>query len=159
LALLFGTGMGLAGFLAGRATAEPAAVATLPTTVPTAAAATDAEQLGGQSATATEAPTATPLPTQPPTALPSATTEPTLETIFPTAEPDGLGVIAPPPGSPLSSVDYATLYEVWDIIAEQYDGDLPPAEELIQALVSGRCGPADTRRSGRSRGRHRRVRS
>ncbi len=137
LALLFGTGMGLAGFLAGRATAEPAAVATLPTTVPTAAAATDAEQLGGQSATATEAPTATPLPTQPPTALPSATTEPTLETILPTAEPDGLGVIAPPPGSPLSSVDYATLYEVWDIIAEQYDGDLPPAEELIQALVSG----------------------
>ena len=76
-------------------------------------------------------------PTQPPTALPSATSEPTAEPFPPTAEPDGLGIIAPPPGSPLSSVDFATLYEVWDIIAEQYDGDLPPAEELIQALVSG----------------------
>ena len=138
LALLFGAGMGLAGFLAGRATAEPAeAVAALPTTVPTAAPANDAEPLSGQSATATAAPTATPLPTQPPTALPSATSEPTAEPFPPTAEPDGLGIIAPPPGSPLSSVDFATLYEVWDIIAEQYDGDLPPAEELIQALVSG----------------------
>ncbi len=137
LALLFGVGMGLAGFLAGRATAEPAAVAALPTTVPTAVAAADAEQLSGHSATATAAPTVTPLPTQPPTALPTATSEPTAEPILPTAEPDGLGVIAPPPGSPLSSVDYATLYEVWDIIAQQYDGDLPPPEELIQALVSG----------------------
>ena len=105
--------------------------------MPTAAPANDAEPLSGQSATATAAPTATPLPTQPPTALPSATSEPTAEPFPPTAEPDGLGIIAPPPGSPLSSVDFATLYEVWDIIAEQYDGDLPPAEELIQALVSG----------------------
>ncbi len=135
LAFLFAAAMGLMGFLAGRATAQPdtLAAAEMPTLAPTTAAIL----LGDQAATATEAPSATPLPTQAPTALPSATSAPTLELMAPTAEPADLGQIAPPPGSPLSNVDFATLYEVWDIIAAQYDGDLPPAEEFIQAIVSG----------------------
>jgi carboxyl-terminal processing protease len=131
LALLFGVAMGLVGFVAGRATAVPDALAAaLPTLAPTVA---PTEAL----ATPSAAPSATPLPTQPPTVQPTLTAEPTAEPLPPTLEPEGLGVLDPPPGSPLGSVDFDTLYEVWEIIGQQYDGELPPPEEMIQAIVSG----------------------
>lgn len=138
LALLFGVVMGLAGFIAGRATAGPVALAeALPTLAPSAAFTEAAGSSGDLSQTPTAAPSATPLPTQPPTPQPTPTTEATAEAISPTAEPADLGVLAPPPDSPLGGVDFATLYEVWNIVGQQYDGQLPPPEELIQAIVSG----------------------
>lgn len=140
LALLFGAAMALAGFMVGRVTAEPASLAAaLPTLAPTADPTSETVFLDDPLETPTEAPSATPLPTEPATALPSATSAPTLEAVppTPTADLTGLGVLAPPQGSPLSAVDFSTFYEVWDLIAAQYDGELPPAEEIIQAIVSG----------------------
>jgi carboxyl-terminal processing protease len=50
----------------------------------------------------------------------------------PTEEPTtALGV------SPLENADLATLFEVWEVVADQYDGNLPPLEEVLSSAITG----------------------
>jgi len=39
--------------------------------------------------------------------------------------------------SPLAGADLGTFYQAWDIVAGEYDGALPPAEELLQSAIAG----------------------
>lgn len=147
LAVLFGLGMGLAGFLAGRATApaqsELAAsvadvddVQPLPTDTPV-----DLPVAG----VVTIDPTATPpvptaLPTDTPIpATPTPVMEPTIELAQPTAEsaPPTDQTNEPPSGSPIGGIDYSTFYEVWELISEEFDGSMPPSEEILRSIITG----------------------
>ena len=77
-------------------------------------------------------PSATPVgpsPTPLPTDIPTATAEPPAE---PTTE-----LVLPPDGSPLETADFTTLYEVWDLIADQYDGPVPLSDEIIESIIAG----------------------
>jgi carboxyl-terminal processing protease len=149
LALLFGLGMAAAGYLIGRASSgsEPAVAP------PTLAAAAEAAQIADNEPAGdlptvavalepTAEPSATPSPTAPPTALPTAaatmTPVPTV-TVEPTAEiiPPAPEIPAPPDGSPLAGADYAVLYEVWELIAGQFDGEVPPSGEIMEAVIAG----------------------
>jgi carboxyl-terminal processing protease len=140
LALLFGLSMATAGYFIGRASASPPAAAIAPTL-----AAAEPAQVA-DNGPANDLPTvelsATPVPTDTPTIAPTAvateTSAPTMEVestaevIVPTAE-----IPVPPEGSPLAGADYAVLYEVWDLIAGQYDGEVPPSDEIIESVISG----------------------
>lgn len=46
---------------------------------------------------------------------------------------------APPtePYTDIESIDLELLYEVWALVEGNYDGDLPPEEALLNALISG----------------------
>ena len=136
VAVLFGLAMAAVGFAAGRATAaapgaEPpaptlAAVAQIGTATPLPPAPTLA------------APTQPP-PTAPPTAAPPEPqpppTDPPPTELPPTPEPTAEIVISDE--SPLRSADLTTFYEAWDLVAREYDGALPPADELIQSAIAG----------------------
>lgn len=138
LILLVGLGMGIVGFLAGRATAgaqppvEPTAALAAATITPTSAPG------GGETAVV-----ASPSPAQPepsPTIPPSPTTAPTVEP--PTAEPatavpESTAVPAPSGESPLGGADFTTFYEAWELITDEYDGALPPSDEVIQSAIAG----------------------
>ncbi len=62
----------------------------------------------------------------------------------PLAAPD---TPAPDPTSPpaqsqlprpdVDEIDLAVFYEAWDFIEEVYDGEIPPTEEILQALIGG----------------------
>ena len=39
--------------------------------------------------------------------------------------------------SPLTEADLTTLYEVWEIVATQYDGEMPPAEDILDSIIAG----------------------
>ena len=132
--LLFGLAMAVVGFLAGRAVAdaptgaEPAlaqaATATaLPPTPSPAATLAPTEPPATATTAPTDAPTATPAPTEMPTELPP-TASPTVEVI--------IGA-----DSPLTEADFAVFYEAWDLIADQYDGPLPPTDELMESAIAG----------------------
>lgn len=146
LAVALALGMGLIGFLAGRATAEPA-VAALPTLAAAAPSPDEPAQVVESAASAVDTPapssSATPipptaLPTVSPTATPPPTEAPSLTVVAPTITPaPPLEQIDPPAGSPLAGVEYETLYEVWELIAGQYDGPMPPPEEIVDSLIAG----------------------
>ncbi len=135
--LLFGLAMAVAGFLIGRAVAgappgaEPAlAQAATATTLPSTDVPSTPSPVATEPppATATVAPTdtltATPAPSATPTALPPTAPPPTAEVII-----GG--------DSPLSEADFAAFYEAWDIVADQYDGALPPTDELMESAIAG----------------------
>lgn len=153
LALLFGLGMGLAGFLAGRATApvEPVVeqVAAVPETAGEQPSPTDPpDDLPTVGIVAIE-PTAIPdtpiVPTVPPTETPVPMIEPTAESVQPTLEPVPLPAktIEPPLGSPLSGIDYSTFYEVWELISEEFDGSMPPSDEILRSIITGSLDTLD----------------
>lgn len=37
----------------------------------------------------------------------------------------------------ISNLDMELLYEVWDVVEEEFDGQLPPSEDLLYALIGG----------------------
>ena len=138
LALLFGLGMGAAGFLAGRMSAPPP-----PTVAVMAADIVPTNTVAPPPTTEIVAVVTTPVaspvpptevPTDVPTDVPTATPEPIPTVAAPTAEVEEL---APPDGSPLTGVDFATFYEVWDLIATEYDGPLPDMGEMRDAIIAG----------------------
>ncbi len=149
LALLFSLAMGAAGYFIGRSSAaaiEPEAALSTPVVIAEQAQVTaeePAEELPTVALTPEQVvePSATAVPSQTPTVLPTATPLPTdtpASSAESTAAPAVTPVIpVPPPNSPLSDADYALLYEVWDLIAGQYDGDVPPADEIMEAIVTG----------------------
>lgn len=149
LAVIFAIGLTLAGFLAGRATAPAQAM-------PTAVVVVGAEDDRAEAQAATGSPTA-PLPvaavsTSERPVEPSATPTPTIEpptveppTAEPTEEPTPTIEPTPEPSlsdeSPLTEADLATLYEAWKIVADQYDGELPPLHKIVESLISGSLRP------------------
>lgn len=151
LAVLFGLGMGAAGFLAGRVTApqptpaalvEPAAsqadviAGQVDTAMTPAAPSATAELVTAEPTIAASPvpPTEVPTDISTPTPAPTDTPELRLTVVVPTAEPME---IAPPDGSPLAGIDFATFYEVWGLIATEFDGSLPEAEEMRDAIIAG----------------------
>ena len=127
--------MAIAGFLIGRAMAatpsgaEPAlaqaATVTAPLPTPSPAASPVPTEPPPPTATAspTDAPTATLAPTETATELPP-TPSPTAEVIIGS-------------DSTLTEQDFAAFYEAWDIVADQYDGPLPPTDELMESAIAG----------------------
>ena len=129
----------LMGFLAGRSSASPQIAADsefpismaseeeasqsqsavdpqpVPTQMPTAAA-TESEP--------TPNPSPTPLPTEPP---PTATAD---------VQPGG-ETASPDESNALENADFTVLYEVWDIIEDHYDGEIPFSEEVLESIISG----------------------
>jgi carboxyl-terminal processing protease len=146
LVLVLGLGLGMVGFLAGRATAPTVTV--VATTDPVAVAAVSAEydpavelavvedDLAVEPAQPLETPSAEPEPTATATATPAAA-EPT-EPPPPTPTPETIIIPAvPAEGSPLDEADLSTLYEVWSLIAEQFDGEVPASREVIESAIAG----------------------
>lgn len=155
LAIILGLGMALAGFLAGRATAPRPA---MPTVIITIVA--DGET-GEAEAQTTEVPSNEPLPsaivavstqtaepslTPPPPTVEPPTAEPT-QTLEPTDEPAPTEESTQAPlltdESPLTEADLTTLYEVWEIVATQYDGEMPPAEDILDSIIAGSLNALD----------------
>lgn len=142
IAVIFGLGMGFIGFLAGRATAssQPPTELAASTGVLTQAL---GEEVAASDPQSNVVPTAVPdtpaPPTDEPTAIPTPTPLPTVEPNTPTAEPETTTIepLVPPPGSPLAGADYSTLYEVWELIAEEFDGSLPPTNEMVDSIIAG----------------------
>ena len=138
LAILFGLGMGAAGFLAGRmSTPPPPTVAVMaadivPTNTVVPPPTTEIVAVVTTPVASPVPPTE--VPTDVPTDVPTATPEPIPTVAAPTAEVEEL---APPDGSPLTGVDFATFYEVWDLIATEYDGPLPDMGEMRDAIIAG----------------------
>ena len=138
LAILFGLGMGAAGFLAGRmSTPPPPTVAVMaadivPTNTVVPPPTTEIVAVVTTPVASPVSPTE--VPTDVPTDVPTATPEPIPTVAAPTAEVEEL---APPDGSPLTGVDFATFYEVWDLIATEYDGPLPDMGEMRDAIIAG----------------------
>ena len=138
LAILFGLGMGAAGFLAGRmSTPPPPTVAVMaadivPTNTVVPPPTTEIVAVVTTPVASPVSPTE--VPTDVPTDVLTATPEPIPTVVAPTAEVEEL---APPDGSPLTGVDFATFYEVWDLIATEYDGPLPDMGEMRDAIIAG----------------------
>lgn len=146
LAILFGLGMGAVGFLAGRVTAPQPSTAVVieSSAVPIEVIAgqvdsipTNAVEPSSTVDVVTIVPTvvASPVPpTEVPTDVPTVTPEPGLTMVVPTMEAEE---IIPPAGSPLAGVDFETFYEVWDLIATEFDGSLPETDEMRDAIIAG----------------------
>jgi len=139
VAVLLALATGALGYVLGRnAAAAPAALPTTaavaqidtPTAAPPTAVPSTASPVATDTAVPTAEPTATPTPT--PAPLPTATaTAAASPTLSPTP------AIAFDGQSPLGQADLSTLYEAWDIVAGEYDGALPPADELMQSAIAG----------------------
>jgi carboxyl-terminal processing protease len=150
LLALFGLSMALVGFMAGRATSPAQALIGPDSSLPTAASAPPTlgapsegvvELVTGavaQPATATPRPTIQPTPTDQPTATATPTVEPSATIIVPTLAPP-----TPPPGSPLAEADFATFYEVWELLAGSFDGAMPPKNEIVESMISGSLDTLD----------------
>ncbi len=153
LAVIFGLGMALVGFLAGRATAPVQTLSTAPAITSVEGGDTGVQVAGDAPvdqlptavisiASQADEPTDTPPPTEPPTAEPPTPEPPTAE---PTTEPTPTDepLDEPPQAplltgdSPMTEADLTTLYEVWELIASQYDGEMPPADEILESIITG----------------------
>lgn len=84
--------------------------------------------------------TAVPSPTPPATIVPAPTKELKLEV---TRMPEtAVSPMAPTQQessdyTDIQNIDLSLLYEVWNLIEERFDGELPPEEVLLQALING----------------------
>ncbi|MCA9977028.1 MAG: PDZ domain-containing protein, partial [Anaerolineales bacterium] len=138
--------VGLAGFALGRSTTstetvqetiretvtELVEVTREVTVVPTASDTGSAEQSEVDDTQAGTVDTPA-LPTTEPTAPPLTQETPT--------EPAPAEI--PSLYSDISELDLDVLYEVWDIVERQFDGDLPAEEDLLFSLIEGSLGTLD----------------
>lgn len=152
-----GLGIGTISFMIGRATAP------LPTTVPAAI----------QVAEIDPTPTDTPIEVIAEDVEGLSPEEPTLSPFMPEAEPtvaseaesagsmplaQEAATITPPAtptpeqlettpvlpdGSPLEDSDLSVLFEVWELIADQYDGEVPLAKDVIESAIAGSLDTLD----------------
>lgn len=130
----------LIGFLLGRAGASTQAAIEEPVALAEVSPAADLAP------TVTVAPTDVPPTAVPPTATPEPaptdTTEPATATPVPTEEPVAVEpttapIIISDGTSPLEQADLGTLYDVWELIAGQYDGAVPLTEDILDAAIAG----------------------
>jgi carboxyl-terminal processing protease len=146
LILVLGLGLGMVGFLAGRATAPTVTVGATTEPVPVAAVSAEydpADELAAiedglavEPAQILESPTPQPEPTATSTAMP-AIVEPTSPPP-PTPTPETVIIPAlPAGGSPLDEADLSTLYEIWSLITDQFDGEVPESREVIESAIAG----------------------
>jgi len=116
--------MGLAGFVIGRTTASPQTITEtirelvevtreVPVPVEPESGDTAAQGTGNNSTAAPEQPTPPPV----------KATEP--------------GNRQTPSFSSADEIDLAVFYEVWNLIGEEFDGDIPPAEDVLYSAISG----------------------
>lgn len=146
LAILFGLGMGAVGFLAGRVTAPQVSTAAIVEATSLASVELAEEASAEPTTTAAPSPTvevatvaptvvASPIPpTEVPTDVPTSTPESSITVVVPTTQAQEF---APPAGSPLAGVDFSTFYEVWDLIATEFDGSLPESDDMRNAIIAG----------------------
>lgn len=134
---------GLIGYLIGRAAEPPQSAGSRPASI--AGIASEADMTPTATVAPTDAPptdvpaTATLLPDPTDTAEPAtATAVPTeAPTAEPTAEPTAAPIIISDGTSPLEQADLGTLYDVWEVIAGQYDGEVPITAEILDAAIAG----------------------
>jgi carboxyl-terminal processing protease len=129
---------GFIGFLVGQASEADTAAVT-PVTIAEVAPEEQVVSLPAQvtdvppTATAEAAPTDT---VEPSTATPAPTASP-----VPTAEavvdPTAAPVIISDGTSPLEQADLNTFYDVWEVIADQYDGSVPLTADVLDAAIAG----------------------
>lgn len=74
--------------------------------------------------------------TDPQTAVPEPTPQPTPPPATPTAVP------AEAPET-TDTIDLDLFYEAWDILRQDFDGELPSDEELLYAIINGSIGALD----------------
>jgi carboxyl-terminal processing protease len=142
LAVLFGLGMAIVGFLIGRAISPAQSTAELVVSLPTAAEPAATVPAPAQVVTEGEAQIGPTLEISTPFVEPSATIVPASATPLPTDQPTDTPeptaeIVIPPDGSPLETADFTTLYEVWDLIADQYDGPVPLSDEIVESIIAG----------------------
>ena len=149
LGILLALGMGGVGFLAGRvtapvptlsATAESVMIeVTLTATDTSAVVIPESEQTSLEPAASqpTPAEEPSPEPELEPAVTPIAQTDPPTATPPPSPTPDPPAEISIPEISPLDEADLSTLYEIWELVTDQYDGQLPPTNEIIESAISG----------------------
>lgn len=130
--------VGLAGFALGRSTGSKAATESTPDVVTqvvevtrqvTAVAEVDNDVVANaeNDTQANEASPVAQATVAAPTVAPVQET-PTAET----AEPTETAVY-----TDIQDIDLDVLYEVWNIVSQQFDGQLPPEEDLLYALIEG----------------------
>lgn len=151
LAIILAIGMGGVGFLAGRASAP---VPTLSVPPESDAVGNDLPltdtQTGNGSANEQSSIVELEIPTIPPTVELQPTIElelavtPVAQAEEPTVSPPASPTPEQPaeptisPGiSPLEDADLSTLFEVWELIADQYDGEVPLRDEIIESAITG----------------------
>jgi carboxyl-terminal processing protease len=64
----------------------------------------------------------------------------TVDNNTPAAEPvtaTPVATEAPNQPEPSTGADFSIYYEAWDIVGDQYDGEVPPSEELIYSAIEG----------------------
>jgi carboxyl-terminal processing protease len=137
LFLVFGISVGLGSFLAGRATAPAVTIEVTAEFVPVAELAVVDEQPAAELVQA-DTPPAEPEPDPTATATPTAVVEDPTLTPPPTPTP-ATTIVPPDPagGSPLDDADLSTLYEVWSLITEQFDGEVPESRKVIESAIAG----------------------
>ena len=121
-----------ASFALGRRTADPAAesisvteaIAEIMTATETTAHATESDsELASTTGQEEDASTVSSEPlAAPDTPAPDATSPPAQSQL---------------PRPDVDEIDLAVFYEAWDFIEEVYDGEIPPTEEILQALIGG----------------------
>lgn len=131
LLLLFGAGMAFVGFVLGRITVTPASTGAEPVVV--AQADLPTPMLPSPTSVPTLAPTLAPTET----ATAEATASPPPTDVPPSPTPEATAEVIVSTESPLTENDFATFYEAWNLVATEYDGPLPPVEELMQAAIAG----------------------
>ncbi|MEZ4519027.1 MAG: S41 family peptidase [Chloroflexota bacterium] len=120
---------GLIGYLLGHASGTQAETAAEPVSI--AEVTTESVVVVTATALPTDSP-ATGIPASP-TAVPTDTAEP------PTATPAVEEVLpeVSDGDNPLSDADLTNLYTVWELLAAQYDGEVPPVEDILDAAIAG----------------------
>jgi carboxyl-terminal processing protease len=129
---------GFIGYLIGQA-GEPDVVVATPVTIAEVAPEEQAVSMPAQVTDVPPTATVEPAPTD--TAEPSTATPAPTATPIPTAEaiidPTAAPVIISDGTSPLEQADLNTLYDVWEVIADQYDGTVPLTTDILDAAIAG----------------------
>ncbi len=73
---------------------------------------------------------ATPRPTKEPRATPTSAPETAVSPITPSQQ-------SLPPYTDIETIDLSLLYEVWNLVEQRFDGDLPAENVLLKALIEG----------------------
>ncbi len=124
-ALLLGGLMASAGFAIGRASATPEAITTLQevTREVTVVAEVAEDTVSSENVGETEAVESAPEPTAPTEVAPETAVEPAPEVVVPQED--------------VEEIDLATFFEVWALIEQEFDGEVPPNEELLYSAIEG----------------------
>jgi carboxyl-terminal processing protease len=129
--------MALAGFAIGRATTSEEVVAS---TAESVAAQDSVDEEEAATAAATAAQTAEETASTAPTETNNEEANTDSASAPDTPAPDPTEPAAQParvPAEDVAEIDLDVFYEAWAFIQDAYDGDIPPNEDILQALING----------------------